>query len=447
MTPKLQGEIEKYLSKKNPYYSRFSTELIDHLNTNYSYMPDIKSQWYMLKNNLTEDDIPTCKLPKCDKKVKWNLKRSEFDKGCCSDHNKRITSIENFGTEHPNQSKKQQEKVKSSMRKTYGVDYITQTDKHKESVKKTVNKRYGVDSVFQAEDVRDKIRETNIERYGVEEVMSNPEIREKAKQTMLKRYGVEHSLSSPAIRAKVNKTNLERYGSIFPMKNDELLEKRMNYIVETYDSYSPIVRKEDTNKYHYLDLIMEAENHGEVYHHFFDPELKHSSRQVKWIVDGEVDKVVGEIEFGNITFKDRDDFILKNSLYTKDSEIRQNMGVFSYGELVAVISGYENKTQYEITRFITKIGVKFEINVLGEFIEYLGIDKPIIITFDRRFTSINQPELEELGFEFVGGTEPNLFYVSDDEIINVRNKTLLERADLNEFIQIYDCGKLVFKRV
>ena len=91
MTPTLQREIDKYLSKKNPYYSRFSKELIDFLEENYPTLPTTKARWTLYKDGLTVHDIPKCGLDGCNNNVKWNVKLNKFDTGCCTNHIKIIT--------------------------------------------------------------------------------------------------------------------------------------------------------------------------------------------------------------------------------------------------------------------------------------------------------------------------------------------------------------------
>jgi len=429
MTTTLTREIEKYLSKKNPYYSKFSQELLTHLSTLYPSLPTVKSQWFMLKNNLTENDIPVCGLEYCNNKVKWNIKNNNFNKGCSPDHSSRITSLENFGTEYPNQNKKQLNKLKQSVKEKYGVEYITQTDAHKATVKATNQKKYGVDSVLQSPQVREKIKTTNLEKYGVEEVLSSDKIQSKVKETMMQRYGVESSLSSPEIREKINKTNISRYGSIFPMKNEEVIEKRKQHIIDKYDSYSPLVRKDDSCKYFHLDKSLEAENIGQTYYYFFDDEKLNKKEQITWLVNNTAKRVVHNIEFNLISATVRDKFISKNSLYQKDSEIRHMYGVYNDGELIAIISGYEKNDFYEITRFVVKMYTTCSINIIEEYIKFMHIKKSIIITLDRRFTPIKQPMLESIGFEFIGGTEPKNHRKNDDEE------------------HLWDCGKLMYKKL
>lgn len=247
MTPILQQEINKYLKNKTVYYNNFSSELVEYLNSCYPTLPTIKSQWYMLKMGITQ--LPQCQYNDCKNQARWNERKQLFDKGCCKTHSQKITFINNFGVEHPNQNKKQQDKVKKSIQKKYGVDYITQTPQHKHSVKSTNREKYGVDSVLKLKEIRKKIQSTNLEKYGVKEVLANKEIRKKAQDTIKYRYGVDSILSSSTVRSKVNKTNLERYGSIFPMRNNELQQKRLNTVLEIYGGYSHLSDPENLKKF------------------------------------------------------------------------------------------------------------------------------------------------------------------------------------------------------
>ncbi len=371
---------------------------------------------------MTEADIPTCGLEYCEEKAKWNIRTNVFDVGCCMNHNKRLTSIKNFGTEHPNQNKKQLDKVKKSVQEKYGVDSIAQLASTKNKIKATTREKYNVDSIAQLDSTKKKIKDTMVERFGVEHAQQSKVIRLKTKETNLLRFGVEEPLSDPTFRAKAHETNLERYGSIFPMRNKELLKRRQDTIVEKYDSYSPNMIKIDEDKNYHLDKSLEAENNNKTYYYFFDDEIKNKSNQIDWIKNGHIELVINEIEFKSISHTIRDTFISENSLYTKDTDYRQNYGVYSNDDLVAIFSGYEKEAYYEITRFIIKIGVGFSINILTSFLDYINKGKQIIISFDRRFTPFHQPLLLDSGFEFVGGTEPK-----------------------KHIDNIWDCGKLVYK--
>lgn len=244
MIQKIKVEIEKYLSKNNVYYKNFSQELVDYLNDLYPGLI-IQAQWYMIKNNINH--LPQCKYPLCNNVVKWNVRKHIFDLGCCSEHNKRITSLKNFGTEHPNQSKKQKLKLKRIIKAMYGVDNIAHIPGVQDKIKHTNMERYGSEYAAQSKVVRDKIKETNLKKYGVTEILNHLETRDKIKETNLKKYGSPSCLSNIKVRNKINSTNLIRYGSIFPMKNSNIQDKRKSSIIEHYGDYG-ILGNDDVKK-------------------------------------------------------------------------------------------------------------------------------------------------------------------------------------------------------
>jgi len=419
MSPTLQKEINHYLSKKTIYFKNFSQELINHLETIYPNQT-LQAQWFVLKNNITT--IPICKFKGCNNDVKFNQKNKEFDLGCCKTHNQKITFKKNYGIDHPLKNKKQQEKLRKSVKAKYGVDSIAQLDSTKDKIKNTTKVKYGVNSIAELQSTKDKREATMIENYGVSHAQQSTEIRAKTHKTNLDKFGVTEPLSSPTIREKGYHTNMERYGSIFPMRNKELLAKRLESIIEKYDAYSPIMIKENISKNYQLEKSIEAENNNSIYYYFFDEEIENKQKQIKWIVDKQITQTISEIEFKDITHEERDIFIIANSLYMKDTEYRFNYGVFNGDTLVAVFSGFEKEDYYEISRFVIKIGVSFEFNIITEFVTHFNKIKPIIIPLDRRFTPLNQPDLIDAGFEFVGGTDPKLHAPN-----------------------IWDCGKLVYK--
>lgn len=189
----------------------------------------------MIKHNLIK--TPLCQYKGCDKFSRWNEKLVEFDHGCDKLHNQRLTSIKNFGTEHPNQNKKQVQQMKKTIMEQYGVTSSLLVSATKEKTKKTNLERYGTEEAGASQIVRDRAKATNLERRGVEESFASKEVQEKSRQTNLEKRGVKYSLACPKVRAKGNKTNLEKYGNIYPMRNEELLERRRQTVIDRYDAY------------------------------------------------------------------------------------------------------------------------------------------------------------------------------------------------------------------
>lgn len=231
----IHAEISYYLSKINIYYKNFSLSLIIYLEQKYPNISTLQARWYMLKYNL--ENIPKCKYQNCNNDVKWNIRKKEFDLGCCKTHNQKITFILNYGVEHPLKNNIQKQKLKKSVQSKYGVDSIAKLENIQEKRRQTNLNKYGVLEVGASHDIREKIKQTNLDRYGVKEVLKSKEIRDKAQRTIKRKYGVDNVLSSKFIRQKINTTNLERYGSIFPMRNEEIQQKRLDTVLLKYDAY------------------------------------------------------------------------------------------------------------------------------------------------------------------------------------------------------------------
>lgn len=135
------------------------------------------------------------------------------------------TSLINYGSEYPIQSKEIKEKIKEINNKNYGKDWITQTDNFKEKSKITNLKRYGTESASQSEEIKNKNKKNCLEKYEVEYYMNTDEFKEKSIITNLIRYGVKHPSQSEEIQDKIKSTNIERYGFDRPLKNLEIRNK------------------------------------------------------------------------------------------------------------------------------------------------------------------------------------------------------------------------------
>jgi len=68
--------------------------------------------------------------------------------------------------------------------------------------KKAIKTKYGVDNVFQSKKIQEKIRSTMQDKYGVDNPMQSEEIQNKNKRTCLEKYGVQHPMQDPDIFTK-----------------------------------------------------------------------------------------------------------------------------------------------------------------------------------------------------------------------------------------------------
>jgi hypothetical protein len=93
---------------------------------------------------------------------------------------RKITNLEKYGVEYPQQSINIRNKSKNTCLEKYGVEYISQSDHFKDKCKNTCLEKYWVEYAIRSNEVQLKIKKTIFERYGVENVCHNPEIAERA---------------------------------------------------------------------------------------------------------------------------------------------------------------------------------------------------------------------------------------------------------------------------
>ena len=164
-----------------------------------------------------------------------------------------------------------------------------------------------------------------------------------------------------------------------------------------------------------------------------------------------------------LEYKEVKDFLNTNHLQgTCPSKI--NLGLFYNGELVEVMTfgkpRFNKKYDYELLRLCTK---KYS-NVIGGASKLLKYFKEkyngsIISYANRRFSNGNI--YKQLGFKELKKTEPNYWYVNEDEILSRyqcqkhKLKNILEdfKPELSEsenmtnngYFRIYDCGNIVYE--
>ena len=257
--------------------------------------------------------IPECEYQNCNNKRKINLDGT-LTKGCCKDHNSKITKIEKYGVEHHmklEENKKygvdnifsNTQYIKDKVMKKYGVENVFQNTLIKARIKQTNLEKYGVANPsqskeilkkkqvkwqsrygghpFQNEDIKKQIKQTNLEKYGVENPNQSEDVRNKFRETNIKKYGVEYPLQNQEIKDKMVSTNLEKYGVEYPMQNQDfynfILKKSYNqkkFIWQSGDisqvqGYEGIVLNELENQgYNYEDVITSSKDMPEIWYDF-----------------------------------------------------------------------------------------------------------------------------------------------------------------------------------
>ena len=163
-----------------------------------------------------------------------------------------------------------------------------------------------------------------------------------------------------------------------------------------------------------------------------------------------------------IDSKTSNKFLEQNHLQGKDNA-KIRYGLFYENELVSVMTfgkpRFNKNFNYELLRFASNIGYKVvggASKLLNAFQrQYRG---SIISYADRRYS--NGKLYEAIGFELIGKSQPNYFYVKGTQKLSRyqcqknKLKKLLDNFDeklsenenmqLNGYNKIYDCGNLVY---
>lgn len=209
-------------------------------------------QYNKYRKSITNKDCcKSCKILKIQETnlVKYGVENysetKEYHDKC------KITSLANWGTEHPMQNDELKNKAKESSILKFGVDSYMKTDECKEKIIKTnLEKyktkspmqnesvkektkitnmlRYGVNNPFESEQVKIKIKRHYQNKYGVDNYVQTQEYKDRSKETLFQNYGVYHPMYSEEIKSKLKKTNLERYGVEWSFLNKEIREKIIN---------------------------------------------------------------------------------------------------------------------------------------------------------------------------------------------------------------------------
>jgi len=149
------------------------------------------------------DNVPLCKNPNCNNKVKFKNSTIGYLKYCSnkcisSDPNikkeKEKKSLGKWGTKTPAESDLIKNKIIKTNRDKWGGNSPMSNDSIKEKSKKTLVSNWGVDNPSKSEDIierRVKSFKDNIEQY-----------KESYKKTSLEKWGVEHPWSNPIIHKK-----------------------------------------------------------------------------------------------------------------------------------------------------------------------------------------------------------------------------------------------------
>lgn len=212
---------EKFLLKSYPEEYNY---IIDYCSNNQLHDLPFKEKVFISINNL--NDVPKCKNPNCNNKVKYKNSTIGYLIYCS---NKCISSDEHI------------KKIKQEKSFT----------------------KYGTKTPAESIQIKQKIIKTNLEKYGVNSPMCLETTQEKAKQTLLNNWGVDNpSKSEKLIKKRVEnfklsdfkenfkKASIEKYGVEHHWMVKEIHDKSIEVFYSDYKKR--IIDKINQNDYEFI---------------------------------------------------------------------------------------------------------------------------------------------------------------------------------------------------
>jgi len=185
--------------------------------------------------------------------------------------NRKKTSLQIYGVEHPSQNKdikkkkentnliktgytnpfsnpETQLKIKSTCQDRYGVEYSLQNEEVRNKSKQTCIEKYGVENPSQNEDIKKKKEKTSIKNFGVPYAVQNIDVKTERKSSLIKKYGVENQFQRQEIKDKSKQTNTTKLGVDHPMRSEVIRSKVINTCLEKYGNETPLQNEEIKKK-------------------------------------------------------------------------------------------------------------------------------------------------------------------------------------------------------
>ncbi len=200
------------------------------------------------------------------------------------------------------------------------------------------------------------------------------------------------------------------------------------------------------NKTYHLQKTLGCIHNGYQLIHIYDNEWEASKEIVKSVISSIIGKTLIPVYGRKCIVKEISsrlcvDFLNKNHLQGADhSSIK--LGLFSeFGELISAMtflkSRFDTKIQYEMGRFCNKNGIHIIGGASKLFSYFLKNYHPtsIVSYNDRRYFDGNV--YINLGFNFMGNTSPNYFYIID-HYKNLQSRMAWQKHKLKDKLSIFD---------
>lgn len=410
----------------------------------------------------------------------------------------KANNLQSHGLEHYNNI----EKIKQTCMERYGVENYKQTEEYKEKYKKTCLEKYGVPHASMGQNFKNEHYLTTFGKFLMHPKFINftPQFSvDDYKGTsyspyefQCKRCGTIKSYSIDdgkfPICPSCDKNNCSTFQNeiyeyiksivgnhtiiglndrtILKPKELDIVIPSLNIAIECDGVlwHSELFGRK--NKMYHLQKTSACTSLGYRLIHIFDNEWRNKQEIVKSILTSILEKSTSSLyarkcNVSEISSRNCTDFLNQNHLQGADhSSIK--LGMFNDGQLVSVMtfmkSRFDSKIEYEMGRFCNKLGLHVTGGASKLFSYFLKIHRPIsVVSYnDRRY--FDGQVYINLGFNFVGNTSPNYFYVVDN-YQNIQNRMSWQKYKLenklpgfypslsewenmkaNGYDRIWDCG-------
>lgn len=408
-----------------------------------------------------------------------------------------------FGCDWALQSSKVINKRKNTNLDRYGVENVFSSDEIKNKIKETNVNRYGVEHATQSEQVKEKTKNTNKERYGVEYYTQTDEYKTKTQQTCLEKYGetsftktqayrdlyknstfvdnkVISCIETKKKRGVLFKSKLEKEITNF-IKNELKIEgdtfikgtgdkrfeidyymKNKNVGIEINGCWWHSVNAQDhKNKNYHFNKMLQAREMGIDLIQIWEDQWHHKKEIIKDILRARLGVVSNKIYARNCVIKIIDnktykEFCNKNHIQGyRPATIK--FGLFYNEKLVQIASfnlcrNYGKRKaecEWEWIRGCiasNNVVIGGTSRLLKRFIKECN-PKSILCYADANL--FNGKGYDKAGFNFVGYTGPDKFYVENNHLIrHTRNpykyREFKDGVKSGKYMECYGAGSMKF---
>jgi very-short-patch-repair endonuclease len=414
------------------------------------------------------------------------------------------TVLETYGNDQYSKTADFKKKYEKAIKAKYGVSHFSKTNTFKNDFKATMTNRYGVDNPLKSAEIKEKMRVNcdkafkarlktkgydviKIDNYLITVMHPDGHIFTEDRRFLINRFNTNVELSTELLPKYHSNPESDLISFIASLTNNLLLNKRSISDGKEIDIYIPDkkVGIEFDGLYWHSNIYKDKQYHknktelckndGIQLLHVFEDEWANKKEIVKSIIRSKLGMIENRIYarkcvVKELESKDCSKFLNENHLQGNVGSAVK-LGLYFNNELVSVMTFGKKRVsmgvkarldgEFEMMRFANKLNTTV-IGGAGKLLKhFIKTNNPVsILSFaDRRYS--NGGLYKQLGFKFIGNTEPNYFYFKKNELIReyrfkyrkdilVKNGfdpslTEFEIMAKRGFLQIYDCGSMKFE--